>query len=59
MARECECGFPLDENGDCAACDVEHEEAHRLYGGGRHHHLKPPGPWRSREDCIREAMEEE
>ena len=48
----------LDENGECPACAAEVARAHTLYGGGRHRHLTPAGPWRSRESIIRDYEEE-
>jgi hypothetical protein len=56
---ECECGHPLNADDECERCAAEVAEAHRLYGGGRHHHLAPAGPWRSREDMIRDDNREE
>ena len=42
----------LDENDECPRCAAEVAKAWRLYGVGRHRHLAPAGPWRSREELI-------
>jgi len=55
---ECECLCEIRTDGECPACRAALAEAWRLYGGGRHHHLKPPGPWKSREDLIREYTDD-
>jgi len=57
MTDYCVCGEPADEDtGRCPECEKEYQWqlAHygRLYRAGA---LEPAGPWKSRDDLIREA----
>jgi hypothetical protein len=60
MREYCHCGEPVFEEGEprCAECeaDYQRDKAHyfNLFRAGA---LTPPGPWKSRDDLIREAGE--
>jgi hypothetical protein len=60
MTMECDCGTGLNENDECPACLEEFErqraEFAALYRSGA---LEPPGPWKSREDIIRNQFWED
>lgn len=58
--KECDCGHPLNEDDECARCTGDWERMCREYGRGNvRAAMQPPGPWKSREDCLRDAFWED
>jgi hypothetical protein len=55
MARKCECGSPLNDDDECARCRADWARMCAEYGQGNvRAAMEPPGPWKSRDDLIRE-----
>lgn len=60
MTRECDCGTDLNDDGECPACLADWARMNRLYGWGNvRAAMEPPGPWKSREDHIRDTARED